>query len=104
VPVNDEEIRLISAFLGMPEADFIAQFTDLRRNRSGLTLIDKPDGACIFLEGENHCVINEVKPKQCRAFPNGWNFSGWREVCEAVEMTNDEIPKECRKTKPEIPP
>jgi hypothetical protein len=27
-----------------------------------------------------------VKPQQCKDFPNGWNFPGWREVCEAIEV------------------
>jgi hypothetical protein len=38
----------------------------------------------------NDCVINAVKPQQCRDFPNHWNFPGWRTVCEAVpELTQD---------------
>ena len=43
------------------------------------------DGACIFLEGVNTCLIQPVKPEQCRGFPNAWNFPGWRDMCEAVE-------------------
>ena len=101
VPVNEEEIRAISVFLGMPEVDFIGQFTALRRNRAGLTLIDKPDGACIFLEGEDHCAINEVKPKQCRGFPNDWNFPGWREVCEAIPVMKTAIGPSCASAKEE---
>ena len=27
-----------------------------------------------------------VKPLQCGGFPNEWNFPGWREVCEAIEI------------------
>ena len=104
VPIGDEELETISAFLGLSPFDFIAQFATLRRNRAGLALIEKSDGACIFLKDGNHCVIQEVKPKQCRGFPNTWNFPGWREVCEAipveinanVEMGQDEEPSAIR--------
>ncbi len=92
VPVSDEEIRQIALFLGMPETAFIEQYTDVRRNRAGLTLIEKPDGACIFLEG-NRCTINPVKPDQCRGFPNTWNFAGWRDLCEAIPVPKSQAPE-----------
>jgi len=83
VKVSESEITQIAAFLGLYEDDFIQRFTRLRRQRDGLALIDKKNGECFFLDG-NDCSINEVKPQQCRDFPNKWNFSGWRQVCEAV--------------------
>jgi uncharacterized protein len=85
VPVGDSEIEEIAAFLSLSEPDFIDRYTDLRRNRAGLTLIDHPDGSCIFLDGID-CTINPVKPEQCRGFPNRWNFPGWRDVCEAIPI------------------
>ncbi len=92
VPVSDGEIRAIASHLGIPEPVFIEQYTQLRLNRAGLTLIEKPDGACIFLEGHD-CSINPVKPDQCRGFPNQWNFAGWREVCEAIPVPASKAPK-----------
>lgn len=83
VKVSEAEIAEIAVFLGLDENDFIQRFTRLRQQRDGLALIDKPNGECFFLEG-NSCAINEVKPQQCRDFPNNWNFPGWRQVCEAV--------------------
>jgi Fe-S-cluster containining protein len=83
VKVSDPEISAIAAFLGLDESDFIQRFTRLRQQRDGLALIDKGNGECFFLEGKD-CVINAVKPQQCRDFPNKWNFPGWRQVCEAV--------------------
>jgi uncharacterized protein len=89
VKVSDFEIASIAAFLGLEEDDFIQRFTRLRQQRDGLALIDKENGECFFLEG-NDCVINDVKPQQCRNFPNKWNFPGWRQVCEAVpELVRD---------------
>jgi Fe-S-cluster containining protein len=83
VKVSDAEIAAIAGFLGLEEGEFIQRFTRLRQQRDGLALIDKGNGECFFLEG-NDCVINDVKPQQCRDFPNKWNFPGWRQVCEAV--------------------
>jgi Fe-S-cluster containining protein len=50
-----------------------------------LALLDQDDGSCSFLQG-NDCSIQAVKPQQCRDFPNGWNFPGWREACKAIEV------------------
>lgn len=86
VRVTDEEVTNIATFLGMTEAEFTAQCTRINANRTGLSIIDKPNGECLFLEGLNVCRIQPVKPAQCSGFPNEWNFPGWREVCEAVEI------------------
>lgn len=83
--VTENEIAEIARFLGMDEHDFIQNYTRLRPRRDGLALIDKPNGECFFLEG-NDCTLQKVKPQQCRDFPNKWKFPGWRQVCEAVEM------------------
>jgi len=85
VKVSDKEITAIASFLKMPEELFIEQYTRLRANRRGLSLIDQPDGACIFLDGQD-CKIQSVKPLQCRGFPNAWNFPGWRDICMATEV------------------
>ncbi|MGY8643780.1 MAG: YkgJ family cysteine cluster protein [Verrucomicrobiales bacterium] len=86
VPVDDAEMQKIADYLKMPLYDFVAEYTDLRLNRGGLTLTEKPNGECIFLEGKNHCQINDVKPYQCSGFPNRWNFEGWQKACEAIPV------------------
>jgi len=73
----------------MDEEAFIQTRTRLRPNRSGLALIDQKDGACFFLSN-NECSIQSVKPSQCRDFPNEWNFPGWRDICEAIEIPQRE--------------
>lgn len=83
VKVSPAEIAAIAAFLGLEEHDFIQRHTRLRMQRDGLALLDKGNGECEFLAGQA-CAIQEVKPEQCRAFPNRWNFPGWREVCQAT--------------------
>jgi uncharacterized protein len=86
VNVTNDEVGKISHYLGMKETDFIEQCTRLNANRTGLSIIDKPNGECLFLEGLNVCRIQLVKPLQCSGFPNIWNFPGWRDQCEAVEV------------------
>ncbi|MCU0777555.1 MAG: YkgJ family cysteine cluster protein [Akkermansiaceae bacterium] len=85
VRVEEDEIAPIAAFLGLSEAEFIGQYTRLRSNRMGLSLIEKQNHECVMLDG-NACRIHPVKPAQCAGFPNKWNFPGWREVCEAVPV------------------
>jgi Fe-S-cluster containining protein len=82
VKLSDAEITRLAAFKGMSEVAFISEFTRLRPDRQGLALKDKENGECIFLSG-NRCEVNEVKPQQCRDFPNLWNFPGFQEHCRA---------------------
>jgi uncharacterized protein len=83
VRLSDEEITCLAAFLGLTEHDFIQRHTRLRQDRRGLALQERPNGDCIFLEG-NDCVVQAVKPRQCQEFPNGWSFPGVEQVCQAV--------------------
>ena len=82
VRLTKEEISRLAAFKGLSEAEFIQQFTRLRWVRGGLTLQEKPDGGCVFLEGDD-CSVQSVKPQQCRDFPNLWNFPGFEKTCQA---------------------
>lgn len=85
VRIEDDEVAPIAAHLGLEEGGFLARYTRLRTNRTGLSLIEKDNHECIMLEG-NTCRIHAVKPAQCRGFPNLWNFPGWRDVCEAIPV------------------
>ncbi|TLD70144.1 YkgJ family cysteine cluster protein [Phragmitibacter flavus] len=87
VIVTEQEVEAIAAHVGMATDDFVQQYTRLSANRQHLSLIDNADGSCHFLEGVNSCRIQPVKPAQCSGFPNQWKFPGWREVCEAIEVT-----------------
>ncbi|HEX9047745.1 MAG TPA: YkgJ family cysteine cluster protein [Verrucomicrobiae bacterium] len=79
VVLSDAEIAKLAAFLGSTEHEFIQKFTRLRHDRRGLSLIEKPNGDCIFLEG-NSCAVQAVKPLQCLDFPNGWMDRLWGKV------------------------
>jgi len=81
--LTNEEITRLAAFKGLSESDFIQQFTRLTWDRGGLALQEKPDGGCVFLEGDD-CAVQAVKPQQCRDFPNLWNFPGFEKSCRAI--------------------
>jgi len=83
VRLTDEEITRLAEFNKLGEFDFIQRFTRLAGDRRGLALMDKPNGECIFLDG-NDCAVQPVKPGQCSAFPNLWNFPGFEKICKAL--------------------
>ena len=93
VNVEDEECTAIAAHLGMPEDELLATYTRLRANRRGLSLIEKPNEECIFLD-DGACSIQAVKPSQCAGFPNQWNFAGWQKYCEAIPLAVPLAPPE----------
>jgi len=85
VRIDENEITRIAANLRMSEDAFIERHTRLRPDRRGLSLLEKTDASCEWLDGRD-CRLQAVKPAQCRAFPNDWNFPGWRGKCEAVAI------------------
>ncbi len=81
VKVADREVDAIADYLEIPVADFLDRYTVITPDRQALSLTERPDGACIFLDDNNDCIINAVKPAQCRDFPDKWNFPNWRSEC-----------------------
>jgi hypothetical protein len=65
--LTDAEIARLAAFKCMSEHDFIQQFTRLREDRRGLALQEKPNGECVFLDG-NDCSVQPVKPNNAGIF------------------------------------
>ncbi|MBR2365417.1 MAG: YkgJ family cysteine cluster protein [Lentisphaeria bacterium] len=83
VRVNEEEIEKIALFLNIPLKEFIEEHTVLAPDRKSLSLKEAPDGSCVYYDKEEHkCILQSVKPAQCKAFPFTWNFPGWDKVCE----------------------
>lgn len=91
VKLTEAEISALAACLGLSEFDFIQRYTRLRPDRRGLSLTEQPDGACVFLNGRD-CVVQAVKPQQCRDFPNGWRFEGFEKFCQAIPRVVAEPP------------
>lgn len=90
VKLVDEDITKMAAHFEMTEKEFIDQYTELHPSREALSLINKENGECIFLEGVNICRVQDAKPVQCKGFPNTWNFDGWRDMCEAIPVVVEE--------------
>lgn len=83
VKLRPGEAEAIADFLDMPLYDFTSEYTRLTYDRTKLSLIEAEDGSCVFLDG-NDCMIDKVKPKQCRTFPLKWRFPGWEKICKGV--------------------
>lgn len=85
VKLGEGEAERLAEYLGVSLDELVNEYCDLLPNRKGLGLKSRPNDECIFLHDDN-CLVQEVKPEQCRGFPNRWNFPGWRKVCEAVPV------------------
>ena len=85
VCLETSEISHLAGFLLLSELDFIQVYTRLRSDRRGLALQEHPDGTCVFLRGLN-CLVQAVKPKQCREFPNLWKRPDFESVCQALPL------------------
>jgi Fe-S-cluster containining protein len=83
--IGDEPDK-IAEFLGVAVEDFIRDHTTITPDRQHLSLLSKADGSCEYL-GDEGCLINPVKPLQCREFPEKWNFPGWENECASGRQT-----------------
>lgn len=85
VKLEDAEVDAIAAELGISVDEFLAEHTEITPDRQHLSLKEKPNGECEYLtvdsQGLPCCQIEKVKPRQCRIFPEKWNFPGWEKKC-----------------------
>ncbi len=72
VLLEEADIAIMAAHLGMAEQEFIDRHTRLAPNRRQLALLDQADGSCEFLTGDR-CKVYEVRPEQCKSFPYAWS-------------------------------
>jgi Fe-S-cluster containining protein len=70
VRVTADEITRIAEHLNTPRERFVRE--KVRREGSGLCLMEFPNGDCILWKGE--CTAYECRPKQCRTFPF-WKYA-----------------------------
>ncbi len=89
VYITEDDLRRISAFLGMTEAAFEAKF--VYRTARQLRLRKPRHSQCHFLHknagGGGRCTIHPVKPVQCRTYPY------WPELIEYRDVWNHEAKK-----------
>jgi len=73
--LRSDDIASLARFLRIEERIFVDRYARLAANRGQLTLTEREDGACVFLEGPG-CRVYEARPAQCRGFPLEWDVSG----------------------------
>ncbi len=65
--VNDTEIAAIAAFRDQSIEEFTQQYTRVLHARR--TLLERPNGDCVFYDPAAGCTIYPVRPRQCRTWP-----------------------------------
>ncbi len=66
--VNDDEIAALAAEMSLSVDAFEQRF--IRQVGKDKSLIEYPDGDCIFLEPESRkCLVYAARPVQCRTWP-----------------------------------
>ncbi len=84
--VNGEEVLALASVMKMDEEEFRDKF--VRRVGSRSSLIEYPDGDCIFLDPKTRgCLVYEARPIQCRTWPF-WSSNlktklDWEQTCQA---------------------
>ena len=82
--VNQEEIDALAARLQRTPEDFEAQY--VRRVGVRRTLVEFPNGDCVFWQRGRGCTVYEQRPRQCRTWPfwdsNLVSPDRWEEVQE----------------------
>jgi Fe-S-cluster containining protein len=81
VALESGEAENIATFLGQDIYAFTEQYTIFTGNRNNLSLIERPDGGCIFIQNDNTCRIQSVKPAQCKGFPFQWKSKQLTAIC-----------------------
>jgi Fe-S-cluster containining protein len=92
VALEAGEPEAIAAFLSMDVYAFTERFATLTWNRSILSLTENKDGACVFLQDDNTCRIQPVKPAQCRGFPFLWRSKALEKNCLALLRLGSALP------------
>ena len=85
VALGQGEAEAIAEFLNMDVYAFTERYTTLTLNRGDLSLIEQENGDCIFLQADNTCRIQPVKPRQCMSFPAAWKSPRLRQTCPALK-------------------
>lgn len=93
-----EDVYKISAYLGLKQACFVKKYCKEIRlcindsNSLNIYYLDISD-FCVFLSNENLCVINEVKPLQCKLAPESYfnSIETWRNCIQFSSINEKPI-------------
>lgn len=83
--VNSQEIVDMAAALDIAPSEFRRRF--VRRVGNRMSLVEYPDGDCIFLDPETRkCLVYQARPVQCRSWPfwssNLSSPQAWEATCK----------------------
>jgi hypothetical protein len=88
--VNQEEIDALAKELGIDSDTFEQKYT--RRVGIRRTLVEFPNGDCVFLDEKRKCTVYGARPRQCRTWPfwesNLKSPETWQRTCEACPGCN----------------
>lgn len=81
--INQAELANLAEFLEQTVEQVKTRYTRVvSRHRS---LIEKPNGDCIFFEKEKGCTVYPVRPRQCQTWPfwhsNVITPESWKRTC-----------------------
>lgn len=80
--VGVEELERLAEFMGLDIEAFAARY--VRQVRDRLSLIERPNGDCIFWSSGVGCTVYPARPVQCRTWPfwprNLESPADWRDV------------------------
>ena len=89
--LNDDDIKGLSAFLGVSKDEFLDKYT--RRVFGKIALIDlviKNQKRCVFLDDDYRCEVYPQRPSQCRNFPfwerlKSFSIDELKTLCPAIK-------------------
>jgi len=88
--VDEAEIAALASEMQMTPEEFERQY--VRREGVGKSLLEYPDGDCIFLDRQSRqCKVYAARPTQCRTWPF-WDSNlkrkrDWNEACRVCPGT-----------------
>lgn len=65
--VGEEELRRLAGHLGLSPEAFAGRY--VRRVGPRLSLVERPNGDCIFWDRGSGCTVYPARPVQCRTWP-----------------------------------
>lgn len=82
--VTQDEIADLAECMSLSEQEFRKQY--VRRVESRFSLVEYPNGDCIFLDPETRgCMVYKARPIQCRTWPfwssNLKSKRDWEDTC-----------------------
>lgn len=65
--VDAPQIAGLAEFVGLPFDEFTRRY--VRQVGESFSLIERPNGDCIFWERDTGCTVYSARPEQCRTWP-----------------------------------